>query len=61
MFKFGRSVPVMKIVIAGGTGQVGRLLQRAWAADGHELVVLARHAGPVSAGVRLVGWDGRTV
>lgn len=48
----------MKIVIAGGTGQVGQLLQRAWAGDGREVVVLARHPGALSPGVRQVEWDG---
>jgi uncharacterized protein (TIGR01777 family) len=38
-------------VLAGGTGQLGRVLARAFAAD--EVIVVAR-----SAGVR---WDGRTV
>jgi hypothetical protein len=28
----------MKIVIPGGTGQVGTLLARAFVADGHEVV-----------------------
>jgi uncharacterized protein (TIGR01777 family) len=41
----------MKIVLAGGTGQIGRVLARAFADD--EVVVLAR-----SSGVR---WDGRTL
>ncbi len=33
----------MKIVIPGGTGQVGTLLARALVADGHEVVVLSRN------------------
>ena len=32
----------MRIVIAGGGGQVGTLLARAWQAAGHEVVVLSR-------------------
>ncbi|SEQ78468.1 hypothetical protein SAMN05216188_10591 [Lentzea xinjiangensis] len=43
----------MKIVIPGGTGQVGGVLSRAFAAAGHEVVVISR-----SSGVR---WDGRTL
>jgi uncharacterized protein (TIGR01777 family) len=49
----------MKIVIPGGTGQVGTLLARAFTADGHEVVVLSRK--PTSAPWRIVGWDGETV
>ncbi|RDG39323.1 TIGR01777 family oxidoreductase [Streptomyces corynorhini] len=46
----------MKIVIPGGTGQVGSVLKRALTAAGHEVVVLTRR--PVRPGE--VHWDGRT-
>ncbi|MFJ8191958.1 TIGR01777 family oxidoreductase [Streptomyces sp. NPDC096094] len=46
----------MKIVIPGGTGQVGTVLRRAWTAAGHEVVVLTRR--PRRPGE--VPWDGRT-
>lgn len=49
----------MKIVLPGGSGQVGTLLARAYVADGHEVVVLSRH--PSSAPWRTVRWDARTV
>jgi uncharacterized protein (TIGR01777 family) len=49
----------MKIVIPGGTGQVGTLLARAFVADGHEVVVLSRH--PRGAPWRVLGWDAETV
>ena len=42
----------MKVVLAGGTGQIGHVLQRALKARGDEVVVLGR-SGPVP-------WDGRT-
>ena len=45
----------MKIVIPGGSGQVGTVLARALTADGHEVVVLSRT--PVGAPWRVVGWD----
>ncbi len=45
----------MKIVIAGGTGQVGAILRRALDAAGHEVVVLTRR--PARTGD--VRWDGR--
>jgi uncharacterized protein (TIGR01777 family) len=41
----------MKIVLAGGTGQIGRVLERAFADD--DVVVIGR-SGPVR-------WDGRTL
>ncbi|GAA1255944.1 TIGR01777 family oxidoreductase [Kitasatospora nipponensis] len=44
----------MKIVIPGGTGQVGTILDRALTAAGHQVVVLTRR--PV--GERQVHWDG---
>jgi uncharacterized protein len=43
----------MKIVIPGGTGQVGGLLTRALRAAGHDVVIISR-----SAGVR---WDGHAL
>lgn len=49
----------MKIVIPGGTGQVGTLLARAFVADGHEVVVLSRN--PVKAPWQVVYWDGATL
>lgn len=49
----------MKIVIPGGSGQIGTLLARAFAADGHEVVVLSRN--PAKAPWRVVAWDGETV
>ncbi|WP_449062152.1 TIGR01777 family oxidoreductase [Planomonospora algeriensis] len=47
----------MKIVIPGGTGQVGTILNHALTAAGHEVVVLTR--GPVRG--REVRWDGETL
>ncbi|MFI6494864.1 DUF1731 domain-containing protein [Streptomyces sp. NPDC050564] len=47
----------MKIVIPGGTGQVGAILNRALTAAGHEVVVVTRR--PVRD--REVGWDGATL
>jgi uncharacterized protein (TIGR01777 family) len=47
---------VKKVVIAGGTGQVGTLLRRALERDGHEVAVLSRGGGPGT-----VAWDGRTL
>ncbi len=48
----------MKILIAGGTGQVGAVLRRGLAERGHEIVVLSR-AGSAREGH--VAWDGRTL
>ncbi|MEU0213182.1 TIGR01777 family oxidoreductase [Streptomyces canus] len=46
----------MKIVIPGGTGQVGRILDRALTGAGHEVVVLTRRPQRD----REVVWDGET-
>jgi uncharacterized protein (TIGR01777 family) len=50
----------MKIVIPGGTGQVGTLLARAFHGRGDEVVVVGRRALPDSPW-RTVLWDGRTM
>lgn len=49
----------MKIVLPGGTGQVGTLLARAFAADGHEVVMLSRTVHNVPW--RVVRWDAQTL
>lgn len=49
----------MKIVLPGGSGQVGTLLARAFRSDGHEVVVLSR--APASAPWRAVAWDAKTL
>ncbi|MFG2915163.1 TIGR01777 family oxidoreductase [Kitasatospora sp. NPDC048298] len=47
----------MKVVIPGGSGELGTLLDRRLTAAGHQVVVLSRRP----AGSRQVGWDGRTL
>ena len=49
----------MKIVIPGGTGQIGVILSRAFSATGDEVVVLSRNPTAHSAS-RIVQWDGKT-
>jgi len=48
----------MKIVIPGGSGQVGTVLARAFHAAGDQVVVLSRRA--TVQPWRVVAWDGRT-
>jgi len=48
----------VKIVIPGGSGQVGTILARAFHADGHDVVVLSR--SPNARPWRTVAWDGAT-
>jgi uncharacterized protein len=47
---------LLRIVIPGGSGQVGTMLSRHFHAQGHKVVVLARKAVP--APWRAVNWDG---
>jgi uncharacterized protein len=47
----------VKVVIPGGTGQVGTILARAFQGKGHEVVVLGRNPKP--APWRTVPWDAR--
>lgn len=49
----------MKIVIPGGSGQVGSVLARAFVRDGHNVVVLSRN--PATAPWHIVPWDGKTL
>ncbi|MQY36481.1 Epimerase family protein [Streptomyces sp. RB17] len=47
----------MKVVLPGGTGQIGTILDRALTAAGHEVTVVTRRP----AHERQVGWDGATL
>jgi uncharacterized protein len=53
----------MKIIIPGGSGQVGKVLANAFEKDGHEVVILSRHPNkseipnPKS---QIEIWDGKT-
>jgi uncharacterized protein len=49
----------MKIILPGGSGQVGTILARAFHGAGHEVVVVSRTTHP--APWRSVAWDGATV
>jgi uncharacterized protein (TIGR01777 family) len=48
----------MRIVIPGGSGQVGQILARHFHANGHEVTVFSRSVKP--APWRVVSWDGLT-
>ena len=58
-----------RVILAGGSGFLGRALSQRLLADGSEVVVLSRSAqrdaaaaaGGPAAGPRFVRWDGRTV
>jgi hypothetical protein len=49
----------MKIILPGGSGQVGTILSRALHAEGCEVVVLSRN--PVNKPWRVVKWDGEQI
>jgi uncharacterized protein len=49
----------MKLVIPGGSGQVGTVLARAYCQSGHEVVVLSRE--PTDAPWRMVKWDAESL
>ncbi len=49
-----------KMVLAGGSGFLGRTLAAYFAGDGWEVVVLSRGGGSVPS-ARVIRWDGRTL
>ena len=53
----------MKIVIPGGSGQVGQMLARHYLAGGHEVVILSRSRShlPVTEKLRTVLWDANSL
>ncbi|MEL7169585.1 MAG: TIGR01777 family oxidoreductase [Bacteroidota bacterium] len=50
----------MKVILAGGSGQLGTLLARDFHADGHEAVVLSRSPGSTEPW-SVVGWDAQSL
>jgi uncharacterized protein len=53
-----------RVILAGGSGFLGRALARHLLANGYEVVVLSRSAPPAGAlpaGVTFARWDGKTV
>jgi uncharacterized protein (TIGR01777 family) len=63
MLSFAVRSSAMKIVLPGGTGQVGQLLARRFLARGHDVIVLGRGGDgrSVEGGApRLVHWDARS-
>ncbi|HMY20173.1 MAG TPA: DUF1731 domain-containing protein [Polyangium sp.] len=49
----------MKIILPGGSGQVGQVLARHFITQGHDVVVLCRGAAVPSG--RTVSWDGKSL
>lgn len=50
----------MKVLLAGGTGFLGRHLTRSFLADNHQVWVLSRNPKQLSDNVQLLAWDGET-
>ncbi|MFN8525737.1 MAG: DUF1731 domain-containing protein [Chloroflexota bacterium] len=48
----------MRVVVAGGAGQLGRVIVRALRADGNEVTVLSRRS---ASSTDTIWWDGRTL
>lgn len=53
----------MKVLIAGGTGFIGRSLAASLLAEGHQVWALGRHVPgrPFPGGPQIIQWDARTV
>ena len=50
-----------KIVIAGGTGQIGKLLCNHFKNISSEIIVLSRNPKSSDKNIKYVSWDGRTI
>ena len=50
----------MKVLIAGGSGFMGKHLIKSLTADSHQVWVLTRDPSQIIEGAQVVGWDGKT-
>lgn len=50
-----------KIVLAGGSGFIGKALAKRFLDQGDEVVVLSRHAEPAAEGITFLQWDGKNL
>src|SRR5438309_5919061 len=50
-----------RVILAGGSGFLGKLLARELEGRGCEVIVLTRSPGPQDGGIKQVHWDGRTL
>lgn len=50
----------MKVLIAGGSGFMGKHLINSLTADSHQVWVLTRNPSQIIEGAHVVGWDGQT-
>lgn len=51
----------MKVIIAGGTGFIGRYLSHYFAQKGYEVVILSRKESASKNNIRYVQWNGKTL
>src|ERR1035438_1122851 len=58
MEPFGATLEPLRIVLPGGSGQVGQALARHFQQQGHHVTVLTR--GPYTAPWQTVHWDGQS-
>jgi uncharacterized protein (TIGR01777 family) len=60
----GQESDFMRIIVAGGSGLIGRELSLALLTEGNEVTILSRDPGKVTGmpgGIKILQWDGRQV
>src|SRR4051812_22236429 len=51
----------LRIILAGGSGFLGQVLAKEFAAKNYEVIILSRSPRPTAGAIRFVEWDGKTI
>jgi uncharacterized protein (TIGR01777 family) len=57
----GKNMNSKRVILAGGSGFLGKLLSKYLTEQGYDVIVLTRHPNQSAGAVKEIHWDGRTL